>query len=101
MLCGDRLRAAAGSLACASMLLALTSLTGCASAPRVVTQVRTVEVPVEVMRPVPPEYTDALPYPAPLGDSITVEDLVEQLFDAYDVLDRCNADRASVKLLGE
>ena len=53
------------------------------------------------MRPVPSEYTDALPYPAPLGDSITVEDLVEQLFDAYDVLDRCNADRASVKLLDE
>lgn len=76
-------------------------LTGCASAPRVVTQTQTVEVPVEVMRPVPAEFTSPLPYPAPLGAEFTVEDLVEQLFGAYDVIDRCNADRASVKTLGD
>ena len=81
-------------------MLALTLLTGCASAPRVVTRVETVEVPVEVVRPVPSAFTDPLMYPAPLDGQITVEQIVNQLFEAYDLIDRCNADRASVKSLG-
>ena len=64
------------------------------------TQTRTVEVPVEVVKPLPAAYTDPIEYPAPLGAEITVSALVDQLFDAYDVIDRCNADRESARMIG-
>ena len=76
---------------------ALVSLTGCASAP-IVTQVRTVEVPVEVVKPIPAELITPLPYPA-LEAETTVEGLVEALYQALDTVDRCNADRASVRAI--
>lgn len=67
----------------------------------VVTEFQTVEVPVPVRAEIPSRLVDPLPYPTRLGDEITVQDLVEQVFDLYDLVDRCNDDRASVKRLGE
>lgn len=75
----------------------LALLTACTSAP-VVTQVRTVEVPVEVTKPIPEELTAPLPYPV-LDNEITVEGLVEAFYGALDTVDQCNADRASVRAI--
>lgn len=75
----------------------LALLVGCSTAP-VVTQVRTVEVPVEVTKPIPEELTAPLHYPT-LEAEITVEGLVEAFYEALDTVDRCNADRASVRAI--
>lgn len=99
MTCGIRPRAARGWLPCALILPAALWLTGCASDPqvRVVKEVQTVEVPVEVVKPVPSGLTDPLLYPPPLPQTFTVEDVVELTFELYDLLDQANTDRASVR----
>ncbi len=48
---------------------------------------------MEVVKPLPDELTDPLPYPDPLPVQFTVEDLIDQVFALYDVLDVANADR--------
>lgn len=71
---------------------------GCASAPQVAVETRTVEVPVEVVRPIPAQLTDPIPYP----DAVyTVSGLVDLIVELYDRLDQANADRATVKRLSE
>jgi hypothetical protein len=60
----------------------------------VVTETRTVEVPVEVIKPLPANLTDPIPYPLALGESFTVDDLIDQVFALYDLLDQANRDRA-------
>jgi hypothetical protein len=60
----------------------------------VVTETRTVEVPVEVIKPLPANLTDPIPYPARLGEAFTVDDLIDQVFALYDLLDQANRDRA-------
>lgn len=63
----------------------------------VVTEVRTVEVPVEVIRPLPAQLTTPLRYPPAMGEVITVELLIDRLFELYDLLDQANQDRAAAK----
>ena len=63
------------------------------------TEVRTVEVPVEVYVPVPASYTAPLTYPPAFPAEFTVEDLVDRIFTLYDLLDQANADRAHVSQL--
>lgn len=89
--------AALGSTLCA--LLLLSSCAGSPPVEHVVETVRTVEVPVETVRPVPTQLTTPLRYPPPLGEQITVETLIDRLFELYELLDRANADRATVKEL--
>ena len=64
-----------------------------------VTEIDRVEVPVEVYVPVPEVYTTPLLYPAPLGETFTVEDLVDRLFTLYDLVDQANLDRGHVATL--
>lgn len=64
-----------------------------------VTKTETVEVPVEVVKPVPTQLTDPLPYPDALGEQFTVGDLIDQLLEMYRLLDQANADRDSVRRL--
>ena len=59
-------------------------------------ETRTVEVPVEVVRPIPAQLTDPIPYPEA---EYTVSGLVELIVDLYDRLDQANADREHVKRL--
>jgi hypothetical protein len=59
----------------------------------VVTETRTVEVPVEVIKPLPKPLTDPIPYPPPLPAQFDFEDLNELIHDLYDLLDLANADR--------
>jgi len=66
-----------------------------------VTETRTVEVLVEVVRPVPEQLTTPLRYPEPLGEVITIETLIDRLFQLYDLVDQANVDRASVKEISE
>lgn len=63
--------------------------------------VKTVDVPVETVVPLPRALTDPLALPPPLGDSITVEDLVEQLYATYRIIQQCNADRSSAAHISE
>lgn len=58
-----------------------------------VTETRTVEVPVEVFKPLPETLTTPLPYPPPLSESFTVDDVLDVAFALYDLLDTANADR--------
>jgi hypothetical protein len=70
---------------------------------QVVTETRTVEVPVEVYKELPETLTQPLNYPDSVvfgvdGD-ITVNDLLDMVFDLMDVVDQANADReAAVEL---
>lgn len=59
------------------------------------------EVQVEVVKPIPAVWTDPIVYPAAFGDSFSIQDVVQKMFEMYDLLDQCNADRASVKALGK
>lgn len=79
-----------------SSLIALPLLSSCGCDPevRVVTKTETVEVPVEVVKPLPDNLTDPIPYPASLGEKVTVDDLIERVFALYDLLDQANRDRA-------
>ncbi len=101
MLFSEALSAAQSWAARGSILLALPLLISCDSVPtvEVVTETRTVEVQVEVVRPVPAQLTRAISYPPPLGDSITVEALIDRLFEMYDKLDQANQDRRAVKTI--
>jgi len=61
----------------------------------VVTQTRTVEVPIEVVKPLPESLTRPLNYPesAQLDGDVTVNDLLDLVFDLFDVVDVANSDR--------
>lgn len=84
------------------LVFVLLSQAGCASDPvRTVVESQVVEVPVATQVPIPHEFTDPLPYPEPFSQYISTEILVNQIFGLYDLLDRCNADRANVHALGE
>ena len=80
------------ALAVASVVL----VCGCASAPQVVERTRTVEVPVEVVRPIPAQLTDPIAYPEA---EYTISGLVELVLELYERLDQANADRETVKRL--
>lgn len=77
-------------------IAALLWLSGCASDPevRVVTETKTVEVEVEVYGKLPQTLTEPLVRPAELQEGFTEQDLWNQVFDLYDVLDLADADRA-------
>ena len=68
---------------------------------RVVTETRIVEVPVEVIKPLPKTLTEPLDYPdsAMLDGDITVGDLLDLAFDLFDLVDVANADRESAREL--
>jgi hypothetical protein len=66
---------------------------------RVVTETEIVEVPVEVYKPLPETLTRPLNYPDSVvfgvdGD-ITIDDLLDMVFDLLDTVDTANKDRAS------
>lgn len=86
-------------LVCGFLLTAPIWLTGCANDPevRVVTKTEIVEVPVEVVKPVPSQLTDPIPYPVGMPENFTVEDVFDLIFTMYDVIDEANADREKVK----
>lgn len=64
---------------------------------KVVTETEIREVPVEVYKPVPASLTDPLDYPqGHLDGEITVNDLLDLVFEFYDLLDTANEDRKSV-----
>lgn len=50
---------------------------------------------VEVTKPLPESLTTPLPYPVLLGGEITVDDLLDLVFDFYDLIDVANTDRAA------
>lgn len=58
------------------------------------TETRIVEKKVEVIKPLPVQLTRPLEYPPGLPDQFTMQELVEQLFSAYDLIDQANEDRA-------
>jgi hypothetical protein len=82
-------------------IAALLWLSGCASAPEAPPQLVTLEVPVEVYRPLPGQLTEPLAYPPAFSDSITVEDLVTLIVQLYDTVDLANRDRAIIRRLTE
>ncbi len=55
------------------------------------------EVPVEVIRPLPERLTKPLSYPPAMGEVITIELLIDRLFEMYDLLDTANEDRDAAK----
>ena len=71
-------------------------MSSCATDPvvRVVTKTETIEVPVEVSKPLPAALVRAVPYPPALPEAFTVDDLIDLTFDLYDALDAANADKA-------
>jgi len=60
----------------------------------VVTETQTIEVPVEVTKPLPKTLTDPIVYPPGLSEKFTVDDLIDLSFALYDKLDLANTDRA-------
>jgi hypothetical protein len=82
------------------ILSALLLLSSCASSPaveHVAVETRIVEVPVEVVKPLPAQYTRPLSYPPPIGEAVTVESLIDRIFLLYDIVDQANEDRAGAK----
>jgi hypothetical protein len=71
-------------------------VSSCASDPevRVVTKTETVEVPVEVTKPLPETLTAPLQYPKALGEGFTLDEVFDLTFALFDLLDVANADRA-------
>ncbi len=65
------------------------------------TETRVVEVPVEVYPDLPPELIEPLMYPAPLPEDFTTGDLVDRVIELYDLLDRANVDRATLRSITE
>lgn len=61
-----------------------------------VTETRTVEVPVEVYKQVPVTLTNPIPYPNALPEGYTVNDMIDRIFALYDGWDQFNKDRESV-----
>lgn len=81
-----------------SLTLALLLLTGCASGPpRTEVTTRTVEIPVEVYADLPSELTAPLQMPPALPLDFTTGDLVTRVLELYDLVDRANADRATIE----
>ena len=70
---------------------------------QVVTETRTVEVPVEVYKPLPETLTRPLNYPDSVvfgvDGAITVNELLDMVFDLMDTVDTANADRAKADQL--
>lgn len=70
---------------------------------QVVTETKVVEVPVEVYKPLPESLTKPLNYPDSVifgvDGEITVNDLLDMVFDLLDTVDTANADRASAEQL--
>lgn len=64
-----------------------------------VTETRTVEVPVEVTKELPKTLTDPIDYPPGLPAGFTVGNLLDLTFDLFDRLDMANADRAKAAVL--
>ena len=62
-----------------------------------VTKTETVEIPVEVIRELPASLTDPIPYPQGLPDGFTVDHLIYQVLDLYDLLDKANMDREAAE----
>lgn len=62
---------------------------------RVVTRTELVEVPVEVIKPLPETLTNPIAYPQLGLGEITVDGLLDLVFDFYDLIDVANSDRAS------
>lgn len=62
---------------------------------RVVTKTEVVEVPVEVYKPLPETLTQPLNYPQNYldGGAVTVNDLIDMIFEFYDIVDQANGDR--------
>lgn len=73
-------------------LCALILLTACA-APRVVPEIRIVEIPRPVIQPIPEQRIEPLMLPM-LHDRATNADLAETLGQCTDTLHRANLDRA-------
>jgi hypothetical protein len=69
----------------------------------VVTETRTIEVPVEVVKPLPETLTRPLNYPESVvfgvDGAITVNELLNMVFDLLDTVDTANADRAKAEAL--
>jgi len=53
-----------------------------------------VEVPVEVIKPLPETLTVPLQYPPALADGFTLDNVFDLTFALFDLLDTANADRA-------
>ncbi len=68
---------------------------------RVVTKTVTVEVPVEVSKPLPDALVRPVPYPPALPEGFTVDDLIDLAFDLYDALDQANGDKAKAGEISE
>ena len=83
------------------ILCAGSLLFSCGSVPtvEVVTEVRMVEVLVPVTVPIPVQLTRPIPYPPLFGAEITVETLIDRVFELYDRLDQANKDRAAIETL--
>lgn len=61
---------------------------------RVVTKTEVVEVPVEVYKPLPETLTKPLDYPQVFLDGdVTVNTLLDMIFEFYDIVDEANGDR--------
>jgi hypothetical protein len=66
-----------------------------------VVETRTVEIPVEVVKPLPESLTAPLPYPPALSEGFTFEDLAGLIEELYGVIDVANADRAKAGRLSQ
>ena len=82
---------------------ALWLAASCASDPpvRVVTEAETVDILVEVYKPLPEALVRPVPYPQGLSEGFTVEDVIDLAFDLYDALDQANADKAQAGQLSQ
>lgn len=58
-----------------------------------VTKTEVVKETVEVYRELPQELTDPIPYPNPLSERFTVNDMIDLIYDLYDTVDLANRDR--------
>lgn len=58
-----------------------------------VTETRTIEVPVEVYKELPANLTAPVAYPAGLDEEFTVDDMFDLILNLYDALDQANNDK--------
>ena len=84
------------------MLLALLWLGGCGlfpTKPIPPVQIKTVEVPIEIIKPLPAPLTAPLEYPPALPVPLTFAALMAQVEALYALVDRANADRKAAAAL--